>query len=210
MTNYLNIEKIKSAAPKREPFEYVVIKDVLNRDVSDQISKDFPEINDGGSYPLSHLKYGPAFKQLIEEMEGAPLRAAIAEKFNIDLDGKPTMATIRGRCREKDGKIHTDTETKLITALLYLNPNWNQEGGRLRLLKNGQDIESTITEIEPEYGTLLIFKVADNSWHGHLPFEGERRSIQLNYVVSEEVVQKELARHRVSAFAKKAKSFLGL
>lgn len=194
----------------REPFEFVVIKDVLDRDGVEEIISDFPEINDGGSYPLSHLKYGPAFKRLVEEMQEAPLREAISKKFNIDLDGKPTMATIRGRCREKDGKIHTDTDTKLITALLYLNPNWDKDGGRLRLLKSGEDIESTITEIEPEYGTLLIFKVSKNSWHGHLPFEGVRRSIQLNYVVSEEVVQKELARHRISAFAKKAKSFLGL
>lgn len=210
MTNYLDLGKIKAALPTREPFEFVIVKNVLSEDAIDEITRDFPKIDDGGSYPLSHLKYGPAFQGLIDEMSDMPLREIIAEKFNIDLEDKPVISTIRGRCREKDGKIHTDTKTKLITALLYLNPNWNQDGGCLRLLKSGTDIESTIEEIKPEYGTLLIFKVSDNSWHGHLPFEGVRRSIQLNYVVSEEVVQKELARHRVSAFAKKAKSFLGL
>ncbi|MCH9613915.1 MAG: hypothetical protein SP1CHLAM54_09240 [Chlamydiia bacterium] len=210
MTKYLDLGKIKASEPAREPFEFVVIKNVLNRDFAEEITRDFPQIDDGGSYPLSHLKCGPSFQGLVDEMCEMPLREAISEKFNIDLEGKPTMATIRGRCREKDGKIHTDTDTKLITALLYLNPDWDQDGGRLRLLRKGDDIESTIEEVEPEYGTLLIFKVSKNSWHGHLPFEGVRRSIQLNYIVSEEVVQKELARHRVSAFAKKAKNFLGL
>jgi hypothetical protein len=37
-------------------------------------------------------------------------------KFSIDLTGRPTMITVRGRCsKEKDGKIHTDSKTKIIT-----------------------------------------------------------------------------------------------
>ena len=42
-----------------------------------------------------------------------------------------------------------------------------------------------IMEVPPTEGTLLAFKRADNSWHGHKPFAGERRVIQFNWVTSE-------------------------
>ena len=34
------------------------------------------------------------------------------------------MITVRGRCAAKDGRIHTDTPTKLITVLIYFNDQW--------------------------------------------------------------------------------------
>ena len=42
-----------------------------------------------------------------------------------------------------------------------------------------------IMEVPPTEGTLLAFRRADNSWHGHKPFAGERRVIQFNWVTSE-------------------------
>ena len=71
---------------------------------------------------------GPAFARLAAELEGDALRQAIAEKFAIDLDGRPTMITVRGHSDGKDGRIHTDSATKLITLLLYLNPVWEEAG----------------------------------------------------------------------------------
>ena len=45
------------------------------------------------------------------------------------------MFTARGWRRPKDGKAHTDSKSKIITVLLYLNPApWTPSGGRLRLL----------------------------------------------------------------------------
>ena len=59
---------------------------------------------------------------------------AFEEKFGIDLNGRPTMITARGRCGTRDGNIHTDAVTKIITALVYMNPHWEEAGGCLRLL----------------------------------------------------------------------------
>lgn len=103
---------------------------------------------------------------------------------------------------KKDGGIHTDSKTKIITVLLYLNEHWSEEGGRLRLLRNGTDLESYAAEVPPTDGTLLRFLRSNNSWHGHKPYEGPRRAVQFNWVTSEDVVKKEQGRHRLSTRVK--------
>ena len=80
---------------------------------------------------------------------------AFAKKFNIPLTHLPTLMTIRGRSHMRDGRIHTDTKAKIISVLLYMNSQWENQGGRLRLLKNGHDLDDYITEIPPVEGTLL-------------------------------------------------------
>jgi hypothetical protein len=131
------------------------------------------------------------------------MRRAFEAKFGLDLKGRPTMFTVRGRSWERDGQIHTDSTTKIITVLIYMNPNWEESGGRLRLLRSGTDIEDVLVEVPPEEGTLIGFRRSDNSWHGHKPFIGPRRVIQMNWVTSERVLRSETRRHRVSAAFKK-------
>ena len=77
-------------------------------------------------------------------MRSDEFRKAFEEKFSIDLNNRPDMITVRGRCSEKDGKIHTDSETKIITILIYMNAGWESAGGRLRLLRSGNDLEDMI------------------------------------------------------------------
>jgi SM-20-related protein len=73
----------------------------------------------------------------------------------------------------------------------------------LRLLRNGTNLEDYAVEVPPMAGTLIVFRRADNSWHGHKPYEGPRRAIQFNWVTSQEVVEREQARHRFSTRLKK-------
>jgi hypothetical protein len=163
----------------------------------------FPAIEKGGSFPESELAVGPAFAGLLAELRGPELREAVAEKFAIDLTGKPTMVTVRGQARAKDGRIHTDTEAKIVTVLLYLNRGWKDAGGRLRLLRSSSSLDDYFAEVSPEAGTAVFFRCTDNAWHGHTPYVGERRAIQLNWVADEEVVRREESRHRFSARLKK-------
>ncbi len=109
---------------------------------------------------------------------------------------------MRGRCRAKDGQVHTDSRSKLITVLVYLNDTWDADGGRLRLLRSN-DINDVIEEAPPELGTLIAFVNRENAWHGHLPFEGERRVLQLNWVVDAAAVRKSERRHGWSAWLKR-------
>jgi SM-20-related protein len=192
------------AAPlNREPFEHLVLPGFIRPEARAAINADYPAVERPGSFPLSEVSYGPAFGALIDELRGPALRQAFEEKFRIDLKGRPTMITVRGRCWEKDGRIHTDSATKLITVLIYMNPTWEEPGGRLRLLRSATDLDDVVAEIPPEEGTLVTFRRSDNSFHGHKPFVGPRRVIQLNWVSSRDVLRFETLRHRVSAFYKR-------
>ena len=124
----------------------------------------------------------------------------------MDLTGRPVMITVRGHCRLSDGKIHTDSGGKLLTILLYMNADWSNPEGRLRLLRNGEDINNYATELAAAEGTLLAFRCTDRAWHGHTSFEGERRCIQVNWVRSDGYLRRERFRHRVSALFKKRKA----
>jgi hypothetical protein len=88
-----------------------------------------------------------------------------------------------------------------------MNERWQEDAGRLRLLRGPDNLDDYAAEVPPFGGTLLVFKRADNSWHGHKPFSGPRRAIQLNWVTSQDVVDSEQRRHQVSSQFKRFKQF---
>jgi len=203
----LDLERLRAAPLQRDPFDFVVVDDFIGPEHGPALNADFPEVRKHGSFPLPALRCGPAFARLATELEGDALRDAIAQKFKIDLDARPTMITVRGRSDGKDGRIHTDSATKLITLLLYLNPIWEEPGGRLRLLRRGDDLADCAAEIPPVSGMMVAFRRSDRSFHGHYPHKGERRSLQLNWVTDQGVVRRELARHHWSARIKALNPF---
>jgi hypothetical protein len=142
-------------------------------------------------------------KEVIDELDGPEFETAIAAKFGVVLDGRPKMYSLRGYTRAKDGQIHTDSKDKIITVLLYLNEDWRQPGGRLRILRNGHDVDDFAEEVAPDNGTLLVFRRSDSSWHGHHPFEGQRRSLQMNWMTSEGSRGFHKLRHTLSAAVKR-------
>jgi len=200
----LRLDTLRDTPLERDPFEYVVVRDFIEREKLKEVLADYPQVPGPGSHPPSSLKIAGAFKDLIDEMLDAPFRHAIEQKFDVDLTDRPTMYTVRGFLRTRDGKIHTDSKTKIITVLLYMNgDSWESSSGRLRILRNGTDLENYAAEIEPAGGTLLIFKRSDNSWHGHHPYAGKRRAIQLNWVTEQSVVDREQGRHGFSSKLKR-------
>jgi SM-20-related protein len=200
----VDLERFERTPLAREPFEHLVVRGFVKPEARKAINDDYPKLQRPGSFPLSEGTFGPKFKELIDDLVSREFRAAFERKFSINLTGRPTMITVRGRCsKEKDGKIHTDSRTKIITVLLYMNANWEKAGGQLRLLRSANNLDDMILEVPPIEGTLLAFKRTDNSWHGHKPFTGERRVIQFNWVTREEVVRREQRRHRFSATIKK-------
>ncbi len=195
------MSKLAAADFHSEPFEYLLVDDLLQPDCKQAVVADFPDIDRAGSFPLSRLSYGPAFRQLTDELLGPEFAAAVGAKFSMDLSPYPTMLTVRGQCDDSDGQIHTDSKDKVITVLLYLNPDWESSGGRLRLLRS-KNLEDYVAEVPPTMGSLIIFKRSDRSWHGHKPFEGKRLGLQMNWVKSDRYMRKERFRHEVSSFFK--------
>ena len=197
----LNLPKLATAEFHAEPFEYLLVDNFLEQDCKQAIVEDFPRVEKSGSFPLSRVSYGPAFRQLTDELLGPGFAAAVGAKFSLDLSQYPTMLTVRGQCDGSDGQIHTDSKDKVITVLLYLNPDWESSGGRLRLLRS-KDLEDYVAEVPPTMGSLIIFKRSDRSWHAHKPFDGKRMSLQMNWVKSDKYLRKERFRHEVSSFVK--------
>lgn len=203
----LDLARLRDSPLRRDPFDFVVVEDFLARDSLPALVEDFPALAGHGSYPLSMLGCGPLFARLAQELEGGEMRDAIAEKFDLDLSGRPTMITLRGYSDGKDGGIHTDSATKLITVLIYMNPQWPEEAGRLRLLRGPDDLSDCAAEVPPLAGTLVAFRRSARSFHGHRPHVGQRRSIQLNWVTDAGVVRRELGRHVWSARLKALNPF---
>ncbi len=200
---HLNIAKLKAAKVESEPYTYTIVPGFLSPESVSLINRTYPNIEKGGSYPIESLDASMAIKEVIEELDGPEFQNAIAQKFDVELDGRPKMYSLRGYTRAKDGQIHTDSRDKIITALLYLNENWQQPGGRLRILRGGNDVEDFVAEVPPDNGTLLVFRRSDNSWHGHHPFDGPRRSLQMNWMTSEGSKGFHAIRHKISAAVKK-------
>jgi SM-20-related protein len=209
MMDYCDYEALERIPLQRDPFDYVVAPDFIRPEHFAAVVADYPAVPGPGSHPPAELDIRGNFQGLMAELLGPKFRAAIERKFDIDLAGKPTMYTVRGFVREKDGSIHTDSTTKIITVLLYMNERWQEDAGRLRLLRGPANLDDYVTEVPPYGGTLLAFRRADNSWHGHKPFSGPRRAIQLNWVTSQEVVDAEQRRHQVSTRFKKFKKLFG-
>ena len=195
--NQLNLAKVDNNF-----FPYFHVENALSHFLnSSDLVKDFPDIDSGGSFPSDNLKEGD-IKKLVEELEGDEFKAILENKLGVDLKDAEVITTLRGFSRFKDGKIHTDSQSKILTVLLYLNKNWDNKIGNLRLLKKNNDLDNYIQEISSEYGNLVAFKVTDNCWHGFMPFEGKRLSIQLNYIYPKSLNMHKI-RHKLSASFKK-------
>jgi len=207
-SSYVDLEAFRATPLTREPFEFLAVPGFLNAEACAEINRDYPKIAESGSFPVAQLAFGPAFQKLLDELAGEDFRKAFADKFAVDLTGRPHTITVRGRCAAKDGRIHTDTETKLITVLIYFNDLWEAKGGRLRLLRSPTDLNDMIGEVSPELGAMVAFRRSDKSYHGHDPFEGVRRYVMINWMTSDAAARRELFRHRVSARAKFALSLL--
>jgi hypothetical protein len=88
-----------------------------------------------------------------------------------------------------------------------MNPVWDRAEGRLRLLRGPGNLDDCAKEVAPLAGTMVAFRRSERSFHGHCPHVGERRSLQLNWVMDEAVVRRELSRHRWSARLKALNPF---
>ena len=205
-TVHLDFSALENTPVTAGPFAHVVVPHFIPPAELEALQASLPEIHSGGSFPPESLHLAPLMQNLVEQMEGPQLRDIIARKFGLELDDAPTMLTVRGRTREKDGRIHCDSMAKRVTVLLYLNPSsaaFTRQEGCLRLLNGPDDVEDYAVEVPPVNGTLLVFPNGPTTWHGHRQYVGPRYTIQLNYMETGAKARSELRRHKLSALLKK-------
>ncbi len=72
---------------------------------------------------------------------------------------------------------HSGSGERIVTVILYLNPDWQSgDGGELKLWTSPGDKEGEFLLIEPRMGTLVCFLSGD-FWHEVLPATKIRLSI---------------------------------
>jgi hypothetical protein len=207
-TTYIDVAAFDAAPLRNQPFDHVILENIIAPQHVDAVLAAFPDVPGAGSHSPASLNIREPFAALLAELESDTFRHAIERKFAIDLAGKPTVTTIRGALRAGDGAVHTDSRSKLVTVLVYLNRDWNSLAGRLRLLKSS-DLNDFAVEIVPKAGTLLAFRRSETSWHAHAPFAGPRRAIQMSYVTDRATAVRENGRLRLAtAFKRVAHRFL--
>jgi hypothetical protein len=202
----LDYQKLAATPVAMDPFPHVVVPGFVPPTSLEAVLDDLPPLAKRGSFPVDAVKLGPNAAALMDAMEAPALRGSIERLFGLDLNDSPTMVTLRGWTSDRDGRIHCDSLAKRVTVLLYLNREtdaWARQQGCLRLLRGPKDLEDFAVEVPPVNGTLLVFPNGPTTWHGHRQFVGQRYSVQLNYMTTDEKARSEMRRHRISAFVKR-------
>jgi len=198
----LDLDAIRHSDVHHAPYDYFVGKDAIRNDAKAPLRADFPDITATGYHPLEQMEVKGAFADLIREMQGPEFTAAVSDALGVDLRPYPTLITVRKVSAAHEGNIHCDSESKIATLLIYLNEGWLSPDGRFRVLTSDKDFNSYVAEISPEVGSVVAFKRADHSWHGHTPFVGERRVVQIAWLRSQADIDRKKKRHGMSSFFK--------
>src|SRR5215831_13922683 len=191
---------------REQPFHFLVAFGQLPDSAAMELRRDFPKYAGAGFFPYEANDCGPSINQLIADLTEPAVASAVGARLGIDNLGQyPTLVTLCRSLNKRHGTIHTDSRSKVATALLYLNESWpDTHDGCFRFLNRIDNIDDMAApELKPLYGTFAVFKRADNSFHGHLPFEGERRVIQVAWLTSEEEKQRKTQRGKLSRLFKK-------
>ena len=119
----------------REPFEFLVAPGFAPRAAA--AADSFPGPDPPGVPPAPWVEPNTGFGRLSHALRSPLVTEAFGAQFGLKLTTDTLMVTPWARTRPRDGTIHTDSETKLATALVYLtlvylNNHWDN-AGRLRL-----------------------------------------------------------------------------
>ena len=199
----LNADAVRSAPLSKQPYDYFLGSGVLQDDKIPDLKRDFPNITKPGYLTVDEVGLKGRFKTLIEEIESEEFSEVLSQKFGKNLHPYPRLTTIRKLSQSKDGRIHTDGPSKVMTLLIYMNDEWQADGaGRLRVLYNENEFEPYAAEVPPTMGTVFGFLRADKSWHGHQPFSGERKVVQTAWITDAKELERKKKRNGVAQFFK--------
>jgi SM-20-related protein len=204
----LDFSVLRGAPVRNAPYNYFIAEGALTSDESAAVRADYPEIDKPGYLPLSKLESSGDFKRLMDDLNSPLLAEVLTEKFGVDFTEKPRMITVRKLSQLSDGPIHNDSKSKILTMLTYLNADWDGTGaGCIRVLNGPKDFDDFTEEVPPLEGYVFAFLRADNSWHGHLPFAGERYVVQTTFLTSQAELDRKENRGGLQYWLKKLNPF---
>lgn len=199
----LDLRPLRQAEAKQDPYPFVTASGCVNPMLLPDLRRDFPRLRETGFHPIDAFQPVGAFARLLEELQGPEIAEILSEKLGVDLRPLPRLITVRYVSAAHEGRIHTDSASKVATMLLYLHHGWTSPAGRLRILRDGRNFEPYVEEISPEEGNILAFRRGENSWHGHTPFVGERRVVQMAWLRDASEIERKRKRHGLSRLLKR-------
>lgn len=191
---------------QQQPFPFLTAHDLLPAAARDALQRDFPRHPEAGFFPYTAHDSGPALARLVADLTAPAFAEALGARLGVpDLASRPTLVTVCARLHRRHGTIHTDGRAKLVTALVYLESDWpHGSAGCLRLLTRGDAIDALAApELRPVYGNFAAFARTDRSFHGHLPFAGERRVIQVAWLTDADALRRKRRRGRATQWLKR-------
>ena len=198
----LDIDVVRNAELKLDPFEYFIGSNFVRPEAANDLRKSFPDFKTPGFHPVPDELMKGAFGEALRELKSPEMSQALSDKFGIDFHPVPRFITVRKISAAHEGRIHCDSESKVMSLLVYLNDGWSSPDGRLRVLRSQKSFDDYTAEVDPRFGEVFAFMRRDHSWHGHTPFVGERRVIQVAWLRSPDEIDRKSKRHKMSGFLK--------
>lgn len=173
---------------RREPFAFLVAHRVLPERTHADINRDFPVFSGPGFVRYDKIECGRSINQLVMDLTAPAFVEALGTKLGIrDLLAYPVLVEIRRQRSDMHAKVHRGSAAKVATALLHLNGGCpGSSCGCLRFLENAGDVDTALSpEVKPAFGEFVAFAHGSNSRHALMPYQGERRVIQVSWLASE-------------------------
>lgn len=104
---------------RSRPYCFMVARGQVPDAARAGLARDFPRRNGAGFFPYEEEECGAAIRELVDAPAFADRRLGIDQ-----LSRYPTMVTLCGAMNKRHGTIHTNSKSKVVTALLYLNERW--------------------------------------------------------------------------------------
>ena len=70
-SSFFQLEALDATPLVREPFEYVIVPNFIGPAALARLNGDYPKVTQRGSFPVNVVPYGPAFQELLDELEGS-------------------------------------------------------------------------------------------------------------------------------------------
>ena len=177
----LDLGPLLAAPVRQDPYPWVTAAGCLRPEALPGLRADFPSLPRPGYHPVETFTPHGSFAALLAEIEAGALDAAMTALFGIDFTALPRLVTVRQVSAAHEGRPHTDSTSKVATLLLYMHGGWASPEGRIRVLRR-DSLADPVAEVSPEEGNVFAFLRGDQSWHGHTPFVGERRVLQVAWL----------------------------
>jgi hypothetical protein len=200
-TPILDLAPFRAAPRQDDPYPWVAAAGCLRPEALPALRQDFPALPRPGYHPVETFTPRGAFAALLAEIEAGALDAAMTEKFGIDFGALPRLVTVRQVSAAHEGRPHTDSASRVATLLLYLHPGWANPAGRIRVLRR-ESLADPVAEVSPEEGNVFAFLRGEQSWHGHTPFVGERRVVQVAWLRDAAALERKTKRGKLAWWLK--------